>query len=72
MAEILIFEAWRLTKAKKTTASATKFTNQSGASKFNHIWPKKQPNFYIATCAVCSLIATALMTDYTGRDIEHD
>jgi len=27
---------------------------------------------YIAACAVCSLIATALMTDYTGRDIEHD
>jgi hypothetical protein len=25
---------------------------------------------YIAVCAVISLIATALMTDYTGRDIE--
>jgi hypothetical protein len=25
---------------------------------------------YIAACAVISLIATALMTDYTGKDIE--
>jgi general stress protein CsbA len=25
--------------------------------------------FYIAACAVVSLIATALMPDYTGRDI---
>ena len=25
---------------------------------------------YIAICAVISLIATALMTDYTGKDIE--
>ena len=25
---------------------------------------------YIAVCAVLSLIATALMTDYTGKDIE--
>jgi hypothetical protein len=24
---------------------------------------------YIAACAVISLIATALMTDYTGKDI---
>jgi hypothetical protein len=24
---------------------------------------------YIAACAVITLIATALMTDYTGRDI---
>jgi hypothetical protein len=24
---------------------------------------------YIAACAVLSLIATALMTDYTGKDI---
>jgi MFS family permease len=27
-------------------------------------------SLYIAACAVISLIATALMTDYTGRDIE--
>jgi MFS family permease len=27
-------------------------------------------SLYIAACAVVSLIATALMTDYTGRDIE--
>jgi len=27
---------------------------------------------YIAACAVVTLIATALMTDYTGRDIEGD
>jgi len=27
-------------------------------------------SFYILACAVLSLIATALMTDYTGRDIE--
>jgi hypothetical protein len=25
---------------------------------------------YIAVCAVLSLVATALMTDYTGKDIE--
>ena len=25
---------------------------------------------YIAICAVLSLVATALMTDYTGKDIE--
>jgi hypothetical protein len=25
---------------------------------------------YIAVCAVLSLMATALMTDYTGKDIE--
>ena len=27
---------------------------------------------YIAICAAVSLIATALMTDYTGKDIETD
>jgi MFS family permease len=27
---------------------------------------------YIAICAVLSLAATALMADYTGKDIEHD
>ncbi|MBN9579943.1 MAG: MHS family MFS transporter [Afipia sp.] len=27
---------------------------------------------YIAACAVCSLIATAMMTDYTGRDISNE
>ena len=27
---------------------------------------------YIAACAVITLIATAMMTDYTGRDIEGD
>jgi MFS family permease len=27
---------------------------------------------YIAICAVLSLIATALMTDYTGKSIEHE
>jgi metabolite-proton symporter len=28
--------------------------------------------FYIAACAVVSLIATALMTDYTGKDLEKE
>ncbi|MBL8643893.1 MAG: MHS family MFS transporter [Rhodospirillaceae bacterium] len=28
--------------------------------------------FYVAACAVCSLIATALIKDYTGKDIHHD
>jgi MFS family permease len=28
--------------------------------------------WYIAACAIVSLIATALMTDYTGKDIEGD
>jgi metabolite-proton symporter len=27
---------------------------------------------YVAACAVCSLVATALLQDYTGRDIHHD
>ena len=27
---------------------------------------------YIAACAVITLIATALMTDYTGKDISGD
>ena len=28
--------------------------------------------WYIAACAIVSLIATAMMTDYTGKDIEGD
>jgi metabolite-proton symporter len=28
--------------------------------------------FYVAACAVCSLIATAMLKDYTGKDIHHD
>ncbi len=28
--------------------------------------------FYIAACALCSLIATAMIKDYTGKDIHHE
>jgi len=27
---------------------------------------------YIAVCALCSIIATALIGDYTGKDIHHE
>lgn len=28
--------------------------------------------FYVAACAVCSLVATAMIKDYTGKDIHHE
>ncbi len=28
--------------------------------------------FYVAACALCSLIATAMIKDYTGKDIHHE
>ncbi len=28
--------------------------------------------FYIAACALCSLVATAMIKDYTGKDIHHE
>jgi metabolite-proton symporter len=28
--------------------------------------------FYVAACAVCSIVATAMIKDYTGKDIHHE